>query len=145
MSHSFRTATPSDGLACARIIRAWGAEMSWMAPLDDLAPMSAFWAEMIEEYPAWMAERDGIVVGFCLRDDDNIGGLYVAREHRRPGLGKRLLEFAREGCERIVVWAYEANAGARRFYRREELVEGCWEREESSQLMNVEHHWTRPR
>ena len=69
-----------------------------MVPLNDLDPMAVYWEGLFETNPVWVAERDGAVAGFCLRDDDNIGGFYVAREARRKGVGKRLLDLARGGA-----------------------------------------------
>lgn len=145
MHFDLRQAAVGDGPACAAIIRAWGAETPWMAPLDDLDPMGAFWDEMIAEHPAWVAESNAKVVGFCLREDDigNIGGLYVDGGARGHGVGKALLDRAKLGWDRLVVWAYEANTEARRFYAREGFIEICYEVEEESGLMNIEHHWTR--
>ena len=82
--------------------------------------------------------------GFCTRDDDSIGALYVATEVRSTGIGKRLLDMAKADRDWITVWAYEKNTDALRFYRREGLVEVSRAIENESNLMNVEHRWTRP-
>lgn len=146
MPFTLRKGTPGDGRACARIIREWGEETPWAPPLDDLDPMAAYWSEMIAAHPTWVAETGGEVVGFCMREDDigNIAGLYVARAARGQGVGKHLLDSAKSGRDRLVVWAYEANEDARRFYLREGLVEVGRELEERSGLIDIEHHWIRP-
>jgi GNAT superfamily N-acetyltransferase len=146
MEYHFRSATPSDAKAASEIIHAWDAEMDWMVPLDTVASMTEFWADRIEKSQGWVAEADGVVVGFCVRTDDNIDALYVVRAARGQGVGKRLLDLAKEDRDWITVWAYEANAEARRFYRREGLVEISREMEtyeDGSSLMDVEHRWTR--
>ena len=140
---SYRRARASDARACATIIRDWGEETSWLGPVDELEPMAAFWAELLSSETAWVAERGGAVIGFCVREDDNIGGLYVARAARGRGVGRALLDRAKEDRDWITVWAYRANAAARRFYRREGLVEISCEPEEETGLMNIEHRWTR--
>lgn len=116
-----------------------------MAPLDDRAPMIAFWTEVFQIEQAWVAEQDGTIVGFCTRDADNIGGLYVATARRSTGIGKRLLDAAKAERDWITVWAYALNSRARDFYRREGLVEISREVEPESGLMNVEHRWVRER
>lgn len=143
MTYSFRPGHPSDATACAQIIRDWGGETPWMAPLDDLEPMAASWRDLLRADMAWVAEKEGRVFGFCVREDDNITGLYVAQAARCCGVGKRLLDLAKADRDWITVWAYEANTQARKFYRREGLVEICREIENESNLMNVEHRWTR--
>lgn len=64
-----------------------------------------------------------------------------------PDSEKALLDLAKADRDWITVWAYEKNEHARRFYRREGLVEICREMEvfdDGSRLMDVEHRWTRP-
>ena len=144
MTSQIRPAKPSDAIACAQIIRDWGDETPWMVPLDDLEPMAASWKDLLTPGMAWVATRGDQVVGFCVREDDNITGLYIAKSARSQGVGKRLLDLAKENRDWITVWAYALNTEALRFYRREGLVEICREPEPDSNLMNVEHRWVRP-
>jgi len=115
-----------------------------MVPLDDVEPMAASWRDLLGLDSAWTATADGRVVGFCVREDDNITGLYVARRWRNSGIGKRLLDLAREERTWITVWAYDANTRARKFYRREGLVEIGREIQQGTGLIDVEHRWTKP-
>jgi ribosomal protein S18 acetylase RimI-like enzyme len=138
-----RKSLASDGTACAKIIRVWGEETPWIGPLDDLEPMANFWAELLETEFAWVAEQAGEVVGFCVREDDNITGLYVASEARSQGVGKALLDLAKADRDWITVWVYEKNTRAQTFYAREGLVEIGRELDEDSPLMYVETRWRR--
>jgi len=81
---------------------------------------------------SWVCEENGKVVGFCVRQGDNITGLYVSREARGRGVGKSLFDMAKMGREWITVWAYEQNPRARKFYRREVCVGVSREIEKSS-------------
>lgn len=141
MTLLLRSARDADVAACVEILEAWAAETPWMVGLDDRPALLAFWCDLFARDRVWVAERDGRVVGFCTRDDDNIGALYVASGARGAGIGKRLLDAAKADCDRITVWAYALNADARRFYRREGLVELSREVEDGSGLLNVEHRW----
>ncbi|GEM_PF-3487450 len=143
MTFTYRQANGLDSRACARIIRAWGKATPWMVPLDDLEPMAASWQEMLESETAWVAESTGHVVGFCVREDDNITGLYVAPDVQRCGIGKALLDLAKIDRDWITVWVYEKNAAAWVFYRREGLVEIGREKDEHSPLMYIESRWER--
>ncbi|AUH32492.1 GNAT family N-acetyltransferase [Paracoccus tegillarcae] len=146
MNYVFRLAVPSDAEACSQIIQDWGDETPWMVPLDNLAPMKEFWSFIFEEEIGWVAHRNGQILGFCARTEDNITGLYVAKKARGKGLGKALLDLAKEDQQWITVWAYEKNEDARRFYRREGLIEIGREMEvfeDGSSLMDIEHRWTR--
>lgn len=115
-----------------------------MVELDERESMQAFWADLFRTDLVWIAEVDDLIVGFCTRDDDNIGALYVIAEERGTGIGKRLLDTAKKNRDWITVWAYEENKCALRFYKREGLVKVRCEIEKESNLMNIEHRWTKP-
>ena len=81
--------------------------------------------------PAWVAERDGAVVGYLVsgppRDEDappdaaEIYAIYVAPEQWRSGTGRALLgvagaEWASRGTRTLVLWVFDENARARSFY-----------------------------
>jgi GNAT superfamily N-acetyltransferase len=147
MTYHIRTGNKSDAIACVDILRTWAAETPWMAELDDLKPMQDFWIDIFEHDLVWVAEGQGRILGFCTRGiedvPDNIGALYVVSELRSSGIGRRLLDKAKENRDWITVWAYEKNVDALRFYKREGLVEVSREVEEGSNLMNIEHRWVR--
>ncbi len=108
--------------------------------------MTEFWSSIFDEEIGWVAHKNGRILGFCARTEDNITGLYVAEEARGNGIGKALLDLAKEDRQWITVWAYEKNEDARRFYRREDLIEIGREMEvfdDGSSLIDVEHRWTR--
>lgn len=144
MCPTYRSGQQGDVPACIGIIRDWSDETSWLDELDDDASLQAFWSELFRTDLVWVAEASGRVVGFCTRDGDNIGALYVTGDARCSGIGKRLLDLAKADREWITVWAYALNTRALQFYHREGLVEISREVEEHSGLLNVEHRWKRP-
>lgn len=144
MNLHIRTGQQSDVIACVDILRDWAEETPWMAELDERKPMQVFWSDLFETDLVWVAEIQDHIVGFCTRSDDNIGALYVVAEVRSTGIGKRLLDMAKENRNWITVWAYEANKHALSFYKREGLIEIRREIEAESNLMNIEHRWTKP-
>ncbi len=73
-----------------------------------------------------VARLDGRVVGFAImsygQDRAHLALLAVAPEHRRGGLGRRLLAWVERmaselGCSRISLEVRRINLGARAFYR----------------------------
>lgn len=80
-----------------------------------------------ERERAWIAERDGAILGsvFLAEDGDGVARLrmlYVEPAARGHGLGRRLVDtciaFARDrGYRRIVLWTYDMLASARRVYQ----------------------------
>ena len=85
------------------------------------------------ERVAWVAERDGRVVGFCVtgpsedadadRRTAEVYAIYLLPEVVGTGVGRRLFEHAvedlrRRGFRAATLWVLEANERARRFYER---------------------------
>jgi GNAT superfamily N-acetyltransferase len=146
MTYSYRKAKSSDSKHCVKILREWADETPWMPELDDLKPMEEFWKGIFENDPTWVAEFNAEIIGFCVRNtghENNIGALYVVPEFRNCGVGKHLLDLAKEKCSHITVWAYEKNTKARRFYQREDCNEVSREFDEEVNLVDIEHRWKR--
>lgn len=72
----------------------------------------------------WVAELGADVVGvLALQPPDWLDQLYVAGSAAGRGIGSALLGVAqRELGERVQLWTFQANAGARRFYERHGFV-----------------------
>ncbi len=77
-----------------------------------------------ENWPdSWVAEADGNLVGVLLTARDWLDDLWIARQHRRRGIGAELLEIAEDEivgrghrCGRLRVVA--GNLAARQFYAK---------------------------
>lgn len=117
-----------------------------MTKVDELEPMAEYWSNRFKTDPAWVAERNEGIVGFCVRENDNIAALYVSKKARGAGIGKHLLDLAKEDRDWITVWAYELNTRARKFYVREGLFEvsrALEKYEDGVELVDIEHRWLR--
>ena len=126
-------------------VRGWLATYRGLVPdrvLDDLSVerRAAAWldtiaAGMAADAPVgrtWVVEDDGIVQGFAstgsmraqpneLEGAGEVFAIYLVPEAIGRGLGRRLFTHAVDDLrarrlEPVVVWVFEANAGARRFY-----------------------------
>lgn len=144
MPPHFRSGQPTDAIACVDILRDWVEETPWMPAPDERQELVAYWSGVFENDLAWVAEMGGRIVGFCTRSDGLVGALYVVPEARSAGIGKRLLDMAKANRDWITLWAYEKNKHARKFYQREGLIEVSREIEEETNLMEIEHRWTKP-
>lgn len=144
MTLKYRPAAACDGRACAEIVKDWSLETPWLGQLNEFESVVQWWTGCLQYVDtSWVCEENGKVLGFCVRQDDNITGLYVSRDARGRGIGKHLLDMAKVDREWITVWAYEQNPRARKFYRREGCVEISRETEEGTGLIDVEHRWTK--
>ena len=117
MTEPIRRATAEDAPACAAIVNAWIDATPWM-------PRSIA-AETLEQ-----VLRDGLplreayvigtpVAGYVSLEAEahHIWGLYVARPGE--GLGKALVDRAKEGRSFLRLNSHAANTAAHRFYARE--------------------------
>lgn len=111
---------------------------------DDRQELVTYWGGVFENDLAWVAEKEGRIVGFSTRSDELVGALYVVPEARSLGIGKRLLDLAKADRDWVNLWAYEQNRQARKFYAREGFIEVARELEEETNLMEIKHRWTKP-
>ena len=123
MSYLFRRAGPADATGCVEVLRSWIEETPWMPMLHDQRSMELFWRERLEIASAWVATKDGVVQGFCVRDTDVVTALYVGSDARGQGVGKHLLDLAKDGCDRFTLWTFAANVEALTFYARQGFTE----------------------
>jgi len=120
----FREFAASDVPAVLTILQespeaaAWSRES--LLRLDSVAPT------------AWVAEWEGIVAGFLIgrsaADEFEILNMAVAREHRRLGIGSKLLESALEvsrkaGSARVYLEVRASNEPAIALYKRHGFTE----------------------
>lgn len=139
-------ALPDDAAAMGAILTDWSANASWQPPLHGLADDRTWCTHLIATQEVTVArDQDGTLLGFAACSHDMLTALYIAHRRRSEGVGRALLDAARQGRDRITVWTYAANAGAVRFYQREGFrVSGTSEGgEDGSGLPDLELLWQR--
>jgi ribosomal protein S18 acetylase RimI-like enzyme len=78
-----------------------------------------------EDWPlAWVAASDAKILGVIITNQDWVDDLWVLREHRRQGVGTRLLaqgesEIAARGCQTCRLRVVKSNLVAIQFYLRQ--------------------------
>ncbi len=137
MTFLVRDAKPPDAGAIAQLCAEFA---EYLAALGEPKPRSISADEVLHDgfgdqraFAAIVAEYEGRVVGYLLHHpgyDVVRGGriwiiidLFVAAEARRAGVGRALMEHARDACRRsrnhALVWAVHArNLAAIAFYER---------------------------
>jgi ribosomal protein S18 acetylase RimI-like enzyme len=65
----------------------------------------------------WVAVEDGTVLGFIGLAGNHVGGLFVAPEAHRRGVGRILVGHAADRLGELTVEVYEQNGSACSFYR----------------------------
>ena len=113
-----------DVVAAARLHRAsMRAAMPWLAdvhtPDEDVVWMRE---TIFANDSVWLACAGEAIVGIASRRDTWVTQLYVAPGWTGRGIGARLLERVAEESPVLDLWAFQRNAGARRFYERHGFV-----------------------
>jgi ribosomal protein S18 acetylase RimI-like enzyme len=71
---------------------------------------------LIPSCEVWVATDCGEVAGLMALAGDWVEQLYIAPEHQRRGHGARLLAVAQANRTALVLWTFESNLAAQRFY-----------------------------
>ena len=125
MTLRLRDAEALDAGAAGAILGACFREYPWMPVLYSGAEEIAHVGNMIEM--GWVRVATGTedrgLRGFIAREAGYIHALYVARGARGHGVGRALMAEAMAACDRLELRTFEANLGARRFYRQLGFVE----------------------
>lgn len=121
-----REAVPGDAPACAAIFNDWVDATDWMPRVHSKADVVGYYREhLFAQCRVFVAGENG-VVGFLALDKAAgfIAACYLSAKARGRGLGKMLLDRAKEVCpEGLSLWTFVANTRALRFYEREGLFE----------------------
>jgi GNAT superfamily N-acetyltransferase len=139
-----RRATPDDAAEVSRVFVAARDEMTYLPRIDEEhRPLLGGW--FIERGPIFVAEEDGGIVGFSGVHKGELTHLYVDPSAQNQGIGSALLEHAKtQSPERLYLWVFQMNEGARRFYERHgfrlaELTDGAGNMEQEPDARYV---WT---
>lgn len=65
---------------------------------------------------SWVAELDQTVVGFLSMHGNEVGGLFLQPDNHGRGIGRALMDKARETHGDLVLEVFEENTVGRRFY-----------------------------
>jgi GNAT superfamily N-acetyltransferase len=113
-----RRAALDDAPAISGLFARARDEMSYLPRIpDDVRPRLG--ALFLARAEIWVAEKQGQVVGFAGVSDDELTHLYTDPPAQNRGFGTALLDHAKSlRPERLALWVFQKNEGARRFYER---------------------------
>ena len=75
--------------------------------------------EQLLQAEVFVLEADGVVQGFIGLVEGYIAGIFVAGQYRSMGVGRQLLDYAKQRYNRLMLSVYQQNERAIAFYRRE--------------------------
>ena len=117
------SARPLDAGAIGHILSVSNDAMPWLPRLHSAAEEIMYAGDMIEAGWVKVAKREGKVVAFIARHSEQIHALYVLPDAQDEGVGTALLQDAKETCETLRLWSYQANGAAARFYGLRGFIE----------------------
>jgi putative acetyltransferase len=101
---------------------AFDERLPWLAGLHTPAEDRAFFEERVfAECAVWGAVDDG-VIGFIAFREGWIDQLYVLPHRQSQGVGRALLGIAKDVSSSLMLWTFQRNAPARRFYEKQGFV-----------------------
>jgi ribosomal protein S18 acetylase RimI-like enzyme len=104
-----------------------------------------FQKQIIKNNHIWVVVSQNYPVGFMAMNNDFVDQLYIDPDHQRRGIGRSLLNLARERSpEHVWLYTLQVNASARAFYEKNGFVAekfGISPPPESEP--DVEYHWRR--
>lgn len=115
-----RRAGPEDAAPLGAVLSDWIDATPWMPRLHTRAQDAGFVRGLMDRAEVWCLPAAD---GFIAVEGDEIPALYLAPAARGQGQGAALLAQAMVGRERLALWVFQANEGARRFYARHGFVE----------------------
>jgi len=120
-SHPIRRATAEDAAPCAAILSAWIDGTDWM-------PRTISDADLVDALRTGLPLREAYVIGapvlgYLSLDQtvSHIWGFYVGKPGQ--GLGRALLNRAKENRTFLQLNTHHANTSAHRFYKREGFIQ----------------------
>lgn len=138
-----RPARAEDAPRLAGILSDWIEETAWMPRLHSRTDTLAFVRDMIHGGGVDVLCDGERANGFLQETGGHISALYLAPSARGQGGGVMLLDAAKARSDRLDLWTFAANTGARRFYRREGFVETDTSTDNDEGLPDVRMQWAK--
>ncbi len=66
----------------------------------------------------WVCEEEGRVIGFIALLGNQVGAIFVDQKHQRRGIGRKLMDKAKDLRGDLVVEVFKANSVGRDFYAK---------------------------
>lgn len=75
--------------------------------------------EMLPQSTIYVYDCNNQIQGFIGLIDNYIAGIFISKENQSRGIGKKLLNYTKEKCDKLTLQVYQKNGRAVQFYLRE--------------------------
>lgn len=99
--------------------------------------------KMMPSATIYIYEENNMLQGFIGLMGDYIAGIFVSQQCQCKGIGKKLLDYAKEKKERLSLHVYKENDRAVAFYLREAFAVAKEQRDEATGKMELQMDWTK--
>lgn len=91
--------------------------MPWLPVVHTPVEVEAYFiSDVLPQSVVWVAEISGDLAGFAALQGSELEHFYIAPPFWRQGVGRLLLARCRQETDRLELWTFQRNEGARRFY-----------------------------
>lgn len=77
---------------------------------------------MIKESEIYIYEENNKILGFIGLSENYIAGIFIDKEFRNKGIGKNLLDYAKDKKDKLYLNVYEKNNKAMNFYIKNQFI-----------------------
>lgn len=137
-----------DAAAAAQVHRrSFDERLPWLSGLHTREEDAAYYRDHVfVDCQVWGAFEGDLLTGIVAFREGWIDQLYILPGFQGRGAGGALLQIATRGQERVNLWTFQKNAGARRFYERRgfvaiELTDGARNEEREPDVL---YEWVAP-
>ena len=104
----------------------------------------AFLMQYVASGEMMVARHNGRLAGFMVRTPGWIEQLYLDPQLRGQGIGRRLVDWAKSGSDRLELWCFADNHPARAFYAAQGFAEiGGTDGDNEEGLPDILFRWQR--
>jgi ribosomal protein S18 acetylase RimI-like enzyme len=142
---ALRPARPQDALEIGEIFLAASKQALSFLPKIHTDDQVRRWIHevVVPKTTVWVAETAGEVVGFFSLNGQSLEHLYIHPDHQGVKVGTTLLDRARVlSPERLQLYTFARNEGARRFYERHGFRAIAFGQDNEENEPDILYEWT---
>lgn len=98
---------------------------------------------MMPSATIYVCEENNVVEGFVGLMDDYIAGIFVSQQFQSKGIGKKLLDFAKDKKGALSLSVYKENDRAVNFYLREGFTVSNEQIDENTGKLELNMNWVK--